>query len=62
MKPVTVKTGISDGIYTEVIDGLKEGDAIVTGQTISGGSATGAAAATNPFASGGSGFGGRGPR
>jgi len=63
MKPVLVKTGISDGIYVEVLDGLKEGDAVVTGQTITGGAAGGAAAATNPFASGGGGFGGgRGPR
>lgn len=58
MKPVTVKTGISDGIYTEVLSGLNEGDAIVTGQTITGGGAAGAGAATNPFASGGF----RGPR
>jgi hypothetical protein len=64
MKPVLVKTGISDGIYIEVLDGLKEGDAVVTGQTITGGGAAGAAAATNPFASGGGGGfgGGRGPR
>ncbi len=25
-----IKTGISDGIYTEVTDGLKEGDQVVT--------------------------------
>ncbi len=29
--PVPVKTGISDGVSTEVIDGLKEGDRVVTG-------------------------------
>ncbi|MCD6049360.1 MAG: efflux transporter, family, subunit [Verrucomicrobia bacterium] len=64
MKAVTVKTGIADSIYTEVIEGLKEGDTIVTGQTITTTAAGGAPAATNPFASGGSGFGGssRGPR
>jgi HlyD family secretion protein len=28
--PVKIKTGISDGIYTEVTDGLKEGDEVVT--------------------------------
>jgi len=28
---VTVKTGVSDGTYTEVIAGLKEGDPVVTG-------------------------------
>lgn len=30
-RPVQVKVGISDGIYTEVIDGLKEGDQVITG-------------------------------
>jgi len=29
--PVNIKLGISDGIYSEVIDGLKEGDSLVTG-------------------------------
>jgi HlyD family secretion protein len=29
--PVTAKTGISDGAMTEVLDGLKEGDVVVTG-------------------------------
>ena len=32
-KPVEIKTGISDGIYTEVTDGLKEGDKVITGAT-----------------------------
>jgi HlyD family secretion protein len=31
LKPVTVKTGISDGSFTEVLEGLKEGDVVVTG-------------------------------
>ena len=30
-KPVTVKVGITDGSYTEVIEGLKEGDEIIAG-------------------------------
>ena len=30
-KPVQIKIGISDGISTEVIEGLKEGDRVVTG-------------------------------
>ena len=29
-EPVQVKLGISDGIFTEVIEGLKENDIIVT--------------------------------
>jgi HlyD family secretion protein len=31
LKAVTVKTGISDGSYTEIMEGLKEGDIVVTG-------------------------------
>src|SRR5215469_14412766 len=51
-KPVQIKVGISDGISTEVIDGLNEGEQIAVG-IISGytGSPTGAPA--NPFGGGG---------
>jgi HlyD family secretion protein len=31
LKPVTVKTGITDGAFTEILSGLKENDAVVTG-------------------------------
>ena len=31
--PVTVKLGISDGLTTEVLEGLKEGDLVVTGMS-----------------------------
>jgi HlyD family secretion protein len=31
LNPVRIKTGITDGINTEVLDGLKEGDKVVTG-------------------------------
>src|SRR5215467_9184164 len=31
-KPVQIKTGISDGIVTEVVEGLKEGDRVVTAE------------------------------
>jgi HlyD family secretion protein len=34
-KPVQMKTGISDGVVTEVIDGLKEGDRVVTAEMTS---------------------------
>lgn len=30
LKPVSVRTGISDGVTTEVLEGLKEGDEVVT--------------------------------
>ncbi len=47
--PVPIKTGISDGIYTEVRDGLKEGDRIVTAMT---GKSAGASQTNNPFSGG----------
>jgi HlyD family secretion protein len=31
-RPVQIKTGISDGVVTEVVDGLKEGDQVVTAE------------------------------
>ncbi len=34
-EPAQIKTGISDGIVTEVIDGLKEGDQVVTAELTS---------------------------
>jgi len=45
-KPVVIKTGISDGIVTEVLEGLKEGDRVVTAGLTS---ATSSSRATNPF-------------
>src|ERR1700730_3903970 len=46
-KPVQIKVGISDGIVTEITDGLKEGDRVVTA-AISTGSPSQSPAA-NPF-------------
>jgi HlyD family secretion protein len=51
LQAVQIKTGISDGISTEVLSGLNEGDRVVTG-TVSTGAAT-SAAASNPFGGGG---------
>lgn len=48
-KPVQIKVGISDGISTEVIDGLEEGMLVVT-SALSGGDAGRPAA--NPFGGG----------
>jgi HlyD family secretion protein len=50
LQPVQIKTGISDGIDTEVTDGLKEGDRVVIGTVLT--SAPGAPAASNPFGGG----------
>jgi len=62
VKSVQIKTGISDGIYTEVVEGLKEGAVLFTGLQLS--TASGGAKPTNPFASsrGGPGPPGGGPR
>jgi HlyD family secretion protein len=51
LQPVQIRTGISDGISTEVVSGLNEGDKIVTGMV----NTTGTAATTtaNPFGGGG---------
>ena len=51
LKPVKIKTGINDGVSTEVIEGLKEGDPIVTG-TLSSDSGA-AARPANPLIGGG---------
>src|SRR5262249_40341989 len=46
-QPVRIKTGISDGIVTEVVEGLKEGDRVVTAEL---GSTTPASSPpANPF-------------
>lgn len=47
LKPVQIKTGITDGVFTEVLSGLKEGDHVVTGLAF--GDET-AGATRNPFA------------
>jgi HlyD family secretion protein len=49
-QPVQVKTGISDGTTTEVIEGLKEGDRVVTSEVASTGARTSTSA--NPFSGG----------
>ncbi len=44
--PVPIKTGISDGLSTEVLDGLNEGDRVVTGLRVA---QSGSSPTTNPF-------------
>ena len=39
LQPVQVKTGITDGIYTEIMDGLSENDKVVTSASYKQGSA-----------------------
>jgi HlyD family secretion protein len=47
LKPIQIRTGISDGIYTEVISGLNEGQQIVTSSFMVGSS--GSNPSSNPF-------------
>jgi len=47
---ITIKTGISDGVTTEITEGLKEGDRVVTGATENSGATS--TPATNPFGGG----------
>jgi HlyD family secretion protein len=49
-QPVQIKTGISDGVVTEVIEGLKEGDRVVTAELASKSPA--GSPPTNPFSGG----------
>src|SRR5881275_3362263 len=49
-KPVQIKTGISDGIMTEVTEGLKEGDKVVTAELSS--TAASSSPPANPFSGG----------
>jgi HlyD family secretion protein len=53
LKPVSIKVGISDGMYTEVTEGLEEGMQVVTGMIqTSDASRTGTTPAANPFGGG----------
>src|SRR6059036_3056244 len=49
-QPVQIKTGISDGVVTEVIEGLKEGDRVITAELASKSPA--ASPPPNPFSGG----------
>lgn len=55
-QPARVKTGISDGTYTEITDGLKEGDSVITAVKLLTSQAVAAPTGTSPFGGGG-GFG-----
>ena len=50
LQPMQIKTGISDGISTEVLSGLNEGDKVVTGTILTG---TASTTTSNPFGGGG---------
>jgi HlyD family secretion protein len=50
-KPVQIKTGINDGVFTQVVEGLNEGDEVIVGQNVAPGSES--ARGSNPFSGGG---------
>jgi HlyD family secretion protein len=49
-KPIQIKTGISDGVVTEVVEGLKEGDRVVTAEMAT--KSQPASTPANPFSGG----------
>jgi HlyD family secretion protein len=49
-KPVQIKTGISDGIMTEVLEGLTQGDRVITAELTSASAAS--TSPPNPFSGG----------
>jgi HlyD family secretion protein len=51
-QPVQIKTGITDGIFTEVTEGLTESDEIITTATSRQAGPASAAAPANPFGGG----------
>jgi len=53
LQPMRVKTGVSDGAFTEIIDGLKEGDAVITGVKLQSQNSGPAPGGANPFGGGG---------
>src|SRR6185369_9786395 len=53
LTPTKVRTGISDGVNTEVAEGLKEGDQVVIGLMAPSSSSSGQRPPSNPFGGGG---------
>jgi HlyD family secretion protein len=58
-QPVRVKTGITDGAYTEITDGLKEGDVVITSVKLPPGQAAARPTTASPFGGPGGPGGGR---
>ena len=52
LKPVTVRTGVSDSSWTEVLEGLNPGDRVVTGQSQQSPMIASASGGSNPFSGG----------
>ena len=52
LQPVLIKTGINDGLFTEVTDGLKEGDKVVV-SVVNNDPQNASTTPSNPFGGGG---------
>lgn len=50
LKQIQIKTGINDGVFTEVLEGVQEGDKLVTG--VLNPETAGSASGSNPFGGG----------
>jgi HlyD family secretion protein len=53
LEELTIKAGITDGTATEVLEGLKEGDVVVTSVTVPNATSSSSRPAANPFGGGG---------
>ncbi len=51
-KPVQIKIGINDGIYTQVLDGLQENDEVITGLNFTAGDSASPGGSSSPFGGG----------
>jgi HlyD family secretion protein len=51
-KPVPIQTGIGDGVFTQVVDGLSESNAVITSQSGGTSAAAGPTGPSNPFGGG----------
>ena len=49
LRPMQIRTGITDGIFTEIADGLKEGDKVVVGIAPNGSQNSASASGSTPF-------------
>lgn len=49
LQKTIIKVGVTDGTSTEVVEGLQEGDVVVTGENINNKTESGAAQQQNPF-------------
>jgi len=54
--PVQIRLGITDGAMTEVLEGLNEGDQVITGMLAGSSESTPGSRPGNPFGGGGGGF------